>query len=215
MKLILLGPPAAGKGTQAEILAKTLDAPQISTGEILREAIKQGTPIGKRAKALIDHGDLVPDEIIIAIMAERLAHDDCEKGFILDGVPRTLNQAETLDRHGVGIDFVLSIEVPDEVILKRVEDRRLCSNCPATFHLVSNPPKVEGICDVCGSPLITRNDDTVETTRHRLDTYHGLTAPLKAYYEGQGKLWIINGDCSIEDTTVEILKVLGIDKKND
>ncbi|MCL2391067.1 MAG: adenylate kinase [Oscillospiraceae bacterium] len=211
MKLVLLGPPGAGKGTQADILIEVLGVPQISTGEILRESVKNGTPVGLKAKALIDHGDLVPDEIIIAIISERLAQDDCKNGFILDGVPRTLNQAETLDRHGIGIDHVLSIEVPDAVILKRIADRRLCSNCPTTFHLVSNPPKEAGICDACGSSLTTRNDDNIETTRHRLETYHLLTEPLKAYYEGQGKLCYVTGDCTIEETTREILKTLGID----
>ena len=210
MNLVLLGPPGAGKGTQAEILVEKLKVQPISTGEMLRDAVKNETPIGKKAKILIDAGDLVPDEIIMAILSERLSHDDCKGGFILDGVPRTLSQAETLDRLGVEIDFVLSLEVPDEVILSRVRNRRLCSNCTMTYHLQSNPPKKEGTCDACGYSLVRRKDDNPETTQHRLDTYHELTEPLKAYYAAQVKLILINGECSIDETTNEILSVLGI-----
>ena len=213
MKLALLGPPAAGKGTQARVLERVLRIPQISTGEILREAAKSGTPMGITAGALIDHGEFVPDEMIMEILSERLTHDDCKKGFILDGVPRTLSQAETLERLGLKIDYVFSIEAPDEVILKRVADRRLCSNCSEAYHLISKPPKEENTCDICGSKLISRADDNIETTRHRLDTYHGLTEPLKDFYEQRGKLWHINGNCRIENTTNEILEILGIDKK--
>jgi len=214
MKLALLGPPAAGKGTQARVLERVLRIPQISTGEILREAAKSGTPMGITAGALIDHGEFVPDEMIMEILSERLTHDDCKKGFILDGVPRTLSQAETLERLGLKIDYVFSIEAPDEVILKRVADRRLCSNCSEAYHLISKPPKEENTCDICGSKLISRADDNIETTRHRLDTYHGLTEPLKDFYEQRGKLWHINGNCRIENTTNEILEILGIDKND-
>jgi adenylate kinase len=210
MKLILLGPPGAGKGTQADLLIKKLDAPQISTGDILREAVKKGTPIGLKAKAYIDAGDLVPDEIIIGITTERLAEDDCKKGFILDGVPRTIVQAEALDKQGVAIEVVLSIEVPDEVILERLTGRRVCSACGMTYHMVSNPPKTEGICDACGSALIIRKDDDSETIKNRLATYHEQTAPLKAYYSAQGKLRTVGGDCSVAETTAEVLKALGL-----
>jgi len=213
MKLVLIGPPAAGKGTQARILEGILGAPQISTGDILREAAKSGTPMGITAGALIDHGEFVPDEIILEILSERLTHDDCKNGFILDGVPRTLSQAETFERLGLEIDYVFSIEAPDKVILKRVTDRRLCSNCPETYHLISKPPQKAGVCNVCGSRLVSRADDNIEITKHRLQTYHGLTEPLKNFYEQRGKLWHINGDCPVEETTNEILEILGIDKK--
>ena len=210
MNLVLLGPPGAGKGTQAELLIDKLNLQQISTGEMLRDAVKNGTPVGKKAKLLIDAGDLVPDEIIMALLSERLSQDDCRNGFILDGVPRTLSQAETLDRLGVEIDFVISLEVPDEIILGRVEKRRLCSNCSTTFHLVSNPPKKEGVCDACGHALVRRKDDDPTTTRHRLETYHELTEPLKSYYAAQIKLILVDGACTIEETASEILNVLGM-----
>jgi len=209
MNLILLGPPGAGKGTQAELLVKTLGIPQISTGEILRDAIKKGTAVGMKAKSIMDAGDLVPDNIIIDIVSDRLSEDDCKKGFILDGVPRTINQAETLDRQGVTIDMVLSIEVSDDVIIERLSGRRVCSGCRATYHLVSNPPKKDGICDVCGSGLVTRKDDDPETTKNRLVVYHKETAPLKEYYEAQGKLKTVNGAFSVEETTDEVLKIIG------
>ncbi|MCL2226637.1 MAG: adenylate kinase [Oscillospiraceae bacterium] len=212
MKLILLGPPGAGKGTQAEMLIDRLKIPQISTGDMLRTAVKEGTPTGLKAKALIENGDLVPDEIIIRIVSERLARDDCKNGFILDGVPRTLAQAEALDEQGVEIDFALSLEVPDEIILNRVVDRRLCSNCPMTYHLVSQPPAKEGMCDVCAQPLVVRKDDDPVTTQHRLAAYHELTEPLKAYYASQVKLILVDGNCTIEETTDEILRLLGMKK---
>jgi len=213
MKLVLIGPPAAGKGTQARVLESIIGIPQISTGDILRQAAKSGTPMGITAGALIDHGEFVPDEIILEILSERLNHDDCKNGFILDGVPRTLSQAEVLERLGLKIDHVFSVEVPDEIILKRVVDRRLCSSCPQAYHLVSKPPKEEGICDACGSGLVSRADDNVETTRHRLQTYHGLTEPLKNFYEERRKLWHVNGNCPVEETTDEILEILGMNKK--
>ena len=213
MKIALLGPPAVGKGTQARVLEQLLEIPQISTGDMLRQAARSGTPMGITAGALIDHGEFVPDEMIMEILLERLDHEDCNNGFILDGVPRTLSQAETLERLGLKIDYVFSIEASDEIILSRVADRRLCSKCPEAYHLVSKPPKAESTCDVCGGALVSRADDSIETTKHRLRTYHGLTEPLKGFYRQRGMLWRINGDCPIEETTNEILEILGIDKR--
>jgi len=211
MNLVLLGPPGAGKGTQAEILIERLGIPQISSGEMLRDAVRNGTPVGRKAKILIDAGNFVPDEIIMAIISERLQNDDCKNGFILDGVPRTMSQAETLDRHGVEIDFVLLLEVPDEVIMKRVTDRRLCSTCQETYHLVSKPPKDPGVCDTCGHALVRRKDDNHDTTAHRLETYHELTEPLKAYYAKQVKLIVVDANCSIEETAKKIFAILGLE----
>jgi len=211
MKLIILGPPGAGKGTQAEILIKKLNAPQISTGDILRDAVNRGTPIGLRAKSFINAGNLVPDEIIIGITSDRLSEEDCKVGFILDGVPRTIVQAETLDEQGIGIDYVLSIEVPDEVILERLAGRRVCSGCRQTYHVITNPPSTEGVCNSCGEELIIRKDDDPETIKNRLKTYHEQTEPLKAYYKAQGKLREVEGAFNVADTTAEVLKVLGLE----
>jgi adenylate kinase len=210
MNLVLLGPPGAGKGTQAEILIEKLNIVQISTGEMLREAVKNGTPIGKKAKIIIDAGDLVPDDIILAMLQERLAQDDCANGYILDGVPRTLSQAETLDELGIEVDFVLSLEVPDDVILTRITGRRTCSVCGATYHVKYQPPKIEGVCDADGTELAIRKDDEPATTAHRLENYHAQTEPLKAYYASQVKLILIDGTHSIDEITAEILNVLGI-----
>jgi len=210
MRLILLGPPGAGKGTQAEFLVGKLGIPQVSTGDILRDAIKRSTPVGVKAKSFIDAGNLVPDEIIISIITDRLTHEDCKTGYILDGVPRTIVQAETLDEQGVVIDVVLSIEVPDENILSRLAGRRVCSGCRATYHLITNPPAVESVCDTCGAALIIRRDDDQETIKNRLVTFHNETKPLKAYYEAQGKLKTVNGALSVPETTVEVCKILGI-----
>ncbi|MCL2365554.1 MAG: adenylate kinase [Oscillospiraceae bacterium] len=211
MNIVMLGPPGAGKGTQAEILVEKLGIPQISTGEMLRSAAKHNTQQGSMVKALIDAGDLVPDEVIMEIISKRLTQADCASGFILDGVPRTLFQAQTLDQMGIEINYVLSFEVPDEVILSRVTNRFLCSNCPLTYHSISHPPKEEGKCDACGHALVRREDDDLVTTQHRLDTYHALTEPLKEYYLNQSKLVLIDGSCSINETTAEILKMLGIE----
>jgi len=211
MNIVLLGPPGAGKGTQAEILVERLGIPQISTGEMLRDAAKLNTPQGNMVRKLIDGGDLVPDEVIIKLISERITQDDCANGFILDGVPRTVSQAVTLDMMGVQITNVVSFEVPDEVILSRVADRRLCSNCTTTYHLISNPPKKQGQCDVCGHALVRRKDDALVTTQHRLETYHELTEPLKEYYFKQRKLSLVDGGCSISDTTAAILTALGIE----
>jgi len=209
MKLILLGPPGAGKGTQAEILARELSIPTISTGNILRAAVKNGTPIGLQAKSYMDAGKLVPDEIIIGIIEERLHEPDCEGGYILDGVPRTIAQAEALERHGIEFDHVVSLEVSDEAIVKRMDGRRVCTHCSAPYHVESKPPKVPGVCDACGGELIERDDDKPETVRHRLEVYHAETEPLKHFYECRGKLRSVPGDNgTIQATTAAIEKVL-------
>ena len=210
MKLILLGAPGAGKGTQAGILSKKLDIPTISTGNILRSAMKNGTPVGLKAKSYVDSGRLVPDDVIIGIVAERLAEPDCEGGYILDGMPRTIPQAEALEPAGVEIDCALSIEIADEVIVERMSGRRTCTNCGATYHVVSAPPKTDGVCDNCGSALTIRKDDAPETVKSRLEVYHRETEPLKAFYEARGKLKSVDNQPSIEATTAEIEKALGI-----
>ena len=210
MKLILLGAPGAGKGTQAEILSKKLGIPTISTGNILRAAIKNGTPVGLKAKSYVESGALVPDDVIIGIMAERLAEGDCAKGYILDGMPRTIPQAEALEAAGVGIDCALSIEIADETIIERMSGRRTCTSCGATYHVVSAPPKTEGVCDNCGAELTIRKDDAPETVKSRLEVYHKETEPLKAFYEARGKLKSVENQPTIEATTAEIEKALGI-----
>lgn len=209
MRLILLGAPGAGKGTQAERIAAQLNIPTISTGNILREAIKNGTPIGLQAKGLIDQGKLVPDDVIIGIVRERLAKADCANGYILDGVPRTIPQAQALLEQGVEIDRVVSIEIADEVIEGRMTGRRVCGTCGASYHIVANPPKTEGICNSCGSELMIRKDDKPETVRHRLAVYHQETEALKGFYENLGKLRLVNGDQPIDAATRDILAALG------
>ena len=209
MKLILLGAPGAGKGTQAEILASKLNIPTISTGNSLREAIKNGTPTGLKAKSFMDQGMLVPDDVIIGIVRERLAQTDCANGYILDGMPRTIPQAEALVEQGIEIDRVVSIEIADEVIEGRMTGRRVCGACGASYHIVANPPKTEGICNACGSQLVVRKDDTPETVRHRLEVYHSETEALKGFYEKLGKLRLVQGDQPIEDATRDILAALG------
>ena len=211
MKLVLLGAPGAGKGTQAEILSRKLSIPTISTGNILRAAMKNGTPVGLKAKEYVESGKLVPDEVIIGIIGERLAEADCANGYILDGVPRTIPQAEALEANGIDIDCALSIEVQDATIIDRMSGRRTCKNCSATFHIVSNPPKAEGVCDFCGGELGIRKDDAPETVKARLDVYHAETEPLKDFYEKRGKLKVVEGQPTIEETTAEIQKVLGIE----
>ena len=210
MKLILLGAPGAGKGTQAEILSKMLNIPTISTGNILRAAMKNGTPVGLKAKAYVESGKLVPDEVIIGIINERLAEADCAGGYILDGVPRTIPQAEALENAGIDIDCALSIEIADEVIVERMSGRRTCKECSQTFHIVSNPPKVEGKCDFCGGELTIRKDDAPETVKARLETYHKETEPLKAFYASRGKLKSVDNQPTIEATTEVIKSALGI-----
>lgn len=209
MRLILLGAPGAGKGTQAEIIASKLSVPTISTGNILREAIKNGTPTGLKAKDFMDRGMLVPDEVIIGIVRERLTQPDCANGYILDGVPRTIPQAQALADQGIEIDRVVSIEIADEVIEARMTGRRVCGTCGASYHITANPPKTEGICNACGSELVIRKDDKPETVRHRLEVYHAETEALKGFYEKLGKLRLVEGDQPIEDATRDIMAALG------
>ena len=209
MNLILLGAPGAGKGTQAELLVQKLGIPAISTGNMLREAMRNGTELGKQVKSMMDSGSLVPDDVILSIVAQRVAQPDCKNGFILDGVPRTLSQAEALDAKGVRIDHVISIEVDDAVIEGRMTGRRVCTKCGASYHITANPPKSQGICDLCGGEVATRKDDQPETVRHRLAVYHETTEPLKGYYADQGKLRLVNGDQPIECAFADILGALG------
>lgn len=210
MRLILLGAPGAGKGTQAEILSKLLEIPTISTGNILRAAMKEGTPVGIQAKSYVDAGKLVPDDVIIGIIRERLAQPDCAKGYILDGVPRTIPQAQAMEEMGVEVDRALSIEIADEVIIERMAGRRTCKDCSTTFHIVANPPKKEGVCDVCGGELTIRKDDAPETVKARLLTYHEETEPLKAFYAERGKLVSVENQATIDETTAVIRKALEI-----
>ena len=201
MKLILLGAPGAGKGTQAEVICKHLGIPAISTGNILREALKSGTEMGLKAKAYMDAGQLVPDEIVIGIIKDRLAEEDCKNGFILDGFPRTIPQAEALDASGVVIDRVIDIEVPDEKIVTRMSGRRVCEKCGATYHLLYKKPKAEGVCDICGGTLIQRKDDHPDTVKARLEVYHKETEPLIAHYKKQGVVKRVDGQEEVADTT--------------
>ena len=210
MKMILLGPPGAGKGTQAEALVKKLGIPAISTGDILRDAVARKTPVGLKAKAFMDAGELVPDEVIIGIVIDRLAMDDCKNGYILDGVPRTLVQAEALEENGVVLDIALSIEISDDEILERLGGRRACPDCNSIYHVVSKPPSADGICDKCGGELITRKDDRQETIRTRLQTFHKETAPLKEYYKSKGKLKTVQNIQGVDETTKAVFEALGI-----
>ena len=209
MRLILLGPPGAGKGTQAEVLVKKLGVPQISTGDILRAAVKNGTPVGLEAKAYMDAGNLVPDDVIIGVVKERLTADDCKNGYIFDGMPRTIAQAEALDTQGVTIDTVLSLDIPDDILIRRLGGRRICPDCGIIYHIETKRPAKEGICDNCGAALITREDDEIETLMNRLQTYHKETAPLIGYYKSQGKLKVVDA-IGIENQTAAVLKVLGL-----
>lgn len=210
MKLIFLGAPGAGKGTQADIFSKRLNIPTISTGNILRAAIQDDTEVGRRAKAFMDEGKLVPDEIILSIVEERLAQDDCKEGYILDGVPRTIAQAQALDDYGIRFDVVVSIEIADSVIEQRMTGRRTCTRCGATYHVINNPPKREGICDNCGGELILRTDDKLETVRHRLETFHQQTEPLKEFYAKRGVLKPVDNQPTIQATTEAICQALGL-----
>lgn len=207
IKLILLGAPGAGKGTQAEIISEKYQIPAISTGAIIREAIQSGTEMGLSAKSYIDSGALVPDEVVIGIIKDRLAEADCVNGFILDGFPRTVPQAEALDKMGVEITDVISIEVPDERILKRMGGRRVCKKCGATFHTEYKPSPNGENC-TCGEPLTIRSDDDPKVVAQRLSTYHELTEPLKDFYEAKGKLKIVEGQEKLEDTTALTAKAL-------
>ena len=210
MKLILLGAPGAGKGTQAEQICEKLSIPAVSTGNIIRESMKQGTEMGKKAKSFVDAGQLVPDEVVIGIIKERLSEKDCENGFILDGFPRTIPQAEALDKMGIDIDTVLSIEVADEKIVKRMSGRRVCEKCGASYHIEYKKPKVEGVCNLCGGKLVCRKDDAPETVLDRLRVYHEQTEPLKDYYEKTGKLKTVEGQEELSDTTALVFRALGI-----
>ena len=209
MNLILLGAPGAGKGTQAELLVEKLSIPSISTGNMLREAMANGSELGKQVKELMESGALVPDDVILGIVAERVAQPDCANGFILDGVPRTLAQAEGLEAKGIRIDHVVSIEIDDSVIESRMTGRRVCSKCGASYHIVANPPKTEGICDLCGEKLTIRKDDAPETVRHRLEVYHAQTEVLKDFYAKRGKLVLIEGNQSIDGANRDILEAIG------
>lgn len=209
MKLIMLGAPGAGKGTQAAIICEKYSIPTISTGAIIRAAIRGGTPVGKQAKDFIDKGLLVPDEVVIGIIKERLTEDDCKNGFILDGFPRTTAQADALEKMGIAIDYAVSIEVDDSIILDRLGGRRECSSCGATYHIKYNPSKAGEKCEKCGGELITRPDDCEETIMSRLKVYHETTEVLKDYYEKRGKLIKINGDAGVDEITKEIFAALG------
>ena len=209
MNLILLGAPGAGKGTQAEVICEHLHIPAVSTGNMIREALKNGTEMGLRAKSYMEEGKLVPDEVVIGIIKDRLQQDDCQNGFILDGFPRTIPQAEALDKMGIVIDKVIDIEVPDEKIVERMSGRRVCESCGASYHLLYKKPEKEGVCGKCGGALVQRKDDHPDTVKERLKVYHEQTEPLKAYYEKQGKLAIVEGQEDVADTsrlTLEALK---------
>ena len=208
MNIIFLGAPGAGKGTQAEIVSEKLAIPTVSTGNIIRAALKNGTPMGLQAKAYIEAGKLVPDEVVIGIIKDRLAEDDCRNGFILDGFPRTIPQAEALDGMGITIDKVIDIEVADERIAKRMSGRRVCKACGNSYHLEYKKPAADGVCDACGGELVQRKDDAPETVLERLKVYHEETEPLKSYYEKQGKLFIVEGQEEVADTTALTLKAL-------
>ncbi len=210
MNIILFGPPGAGKGTQAEIISKDLSIPTISTGAIIRGAVKDETPMGLSAKKYMDAGALVPDEVVIGIIKERLAKDDCKNGFILDGFPRTVPQAVALDAMGVKIDVVASLEVPDQAIVDRMSGRRVCKTCGATFHTIYNPSAKGEKCDVCDADLLIRDDDKPEVVLNRLVTYHNETEPLKAYYDEKGILKSIDGTKGVEETTGLMKAALGI-----
>lgn len=216
MRLVLLGAPGAGKGTQADILAEKLSGPHISTGDIFRYNIKNGTELGVKAKEFMDKGLLVPDDVTIGIIKDRIQLEDCKKGFILDGFPRTIPQAEYLDsvleQMSITLDAALNIHVDDDKIIQRMSGRRTCPSCGKSYHVVFNPTKVEGICDSCGTKLVQRDDDKEETVVMRLNTYHEQTEPLIDYYKKQGKLVTALGKEEIEDTSKEVLKVLGVSK---
>lgn len=213
MKIIMLGAPGAGKGTQAKQIADKYQVPHISTGDIFRANIKEGTELGTKAKSYMDQGLLVPDELVVELVADRIVKDDCKNGFVLDGFPRTIPQAEALDQAlakiGEKMDYAIDVDVPDENIVKRMGGRRACLNCGATYHIVSIPTKAEGICDKCGNPVVLRDDDKPETVQKRLTIYHEQTQPLIDYYSGQGILRSVDGTRPMEDVFAEIVGILG------
>ena len=213
MKLIMLGAPGAGKGTQAKKIAEKYQIPHISTGDIFRANIKNGTELGQKAKTYMDQGLLVPDELVVDLVMDRFAQDDCKNGYVLDGFPRTIPQAEALDaaleKAGAKIDYAINVEVPDENIIRRMSGRRACVACGATYHMVHIPPKTEGVCDTCGKELILRDDDKPETVKKRLDVYHEQTQPLIDYYTEKGALVEVDGTVDMEDVFNAIVKILG------
>ncbi len=208
MKLILLGAPGAGKGTQAEKIVEKFGIPAISTGNILRAALKEGTEMGLKAKTYMEAGQLVPDDVVIGIIKDRLKEKDCENGFILDGFPRTIPQAQALEDAGIEIDKVLDIEVPDEKITARMSGRRVCAKCANSYHMLYKKPAVEGVCDACGGELIQRKDDAPETVQARLKEYHEMTEPLKDFYANLNKLVIVEGQEEVADTTALVFAAL-------
>lgn len=213
MKIIMLGAPGAGKGTQAKMIAEKYGLPHISTGDIFRANIKNGTELGKEAKEYMDKGLLVPDELTVRLLLDRVAQDDCKNGYVLDGFPRTIPQAEVLDEKlselGEKVDYAINVDVPDENIVNRMSGRRACLSCGATYHIVSIPPKKEGICDVCGSELVLRDDDKPETVQNRLKVYHDQTQPLINFYEKKGVLRSVDGTLPMEEVFTAITKILG------
>ena len=212
MKIIMLGAPGAGKGTQAKMIAEKYSIPHVSTGDIFRANIKNGTELGKQAKEYMDAGKLVPDELTVKILLDRVAQDDCKNGYVLDGFPRTIPQAEVLENAlnelGDKIDFAVNVDVPDENIVRRMSGRRACLKCGATYHIVAIPPKTEGICDNCGAKLVLRDDDKPETVQKRLDVYHEQTQPLIDYYNKAGILKTVDGTLPMEEVFNEIVKIL-------
>lgn len=208
MRIILLGAPGAGKGTQAEIISETYKIPTVSTGNIIRAALENGTEMGLKAKAYTEKGELVPDEVVIGIIKERLAENDCKNGFILDGFPRTIPQAEALENMNIAIDAALSIEVEDSKIVKRMSGRRVCEKCGASYHTEYKKPAQEGVCNSCGGKLIIRKDDEPETVLNRLKVFHEQTEPLKDFYKAKGKLLLVEGQEDVKDTTALVLKTL-------
>lgn len=214
MRLVILGAPGAGKGTQAALISEKINIPHVSTGDIFRSNIKNGTDLGKKAKEFIDKGLLVPDELTIDIVKDRLGQEDCKNGFILDGFPRTIPQADylenALNEMGTALDAVLNIYVADEEIIKRMSGRRVCSGCGVSYHVIFNPSRVQGVCDICGAATVQREDDKEDTVLNRLQTYHKQTEPLIEYYRKMNKLVTANGQEKVEDTSKEVMKALGV-----
>jgi len=210
MRLAIIGPPGAGKGTQADALAQILGDPHLSIGDILRRAVKDRTPLGIRIQAIIEGGNLVPDDVVIGVVKERIARKDCETGYMFDGMPRTVGQARELDAQGVQTDLIISLEVPDEEVIVRLRERLMCSDCGRSFHPTAKPPEKDGFCDKCGEELVTRKDDEPDTVRTRLKIFHEQVDPLKEYYELQGKIRFIDGSGSVEEVRKRLFTALGI-----